>query len=706
MDNQPVIWSVSLKRFQKLYKFFQCRRWLFFLLIILIIGSGYYFYHRGQTASADIAYTMGTATKSSIVVAVSGSGQVETSDQVDVKPNVSADIIAINVKAGQKIKTGDVIAKLDSSDLKNKVSQAQNSLASARANLNLKLAGSTKEEIKLAENSVASAKLNYDQATANIDNVKTNNDQNIAKAQNQLDNSQISLDGAQRSYDNAVVNNSISGENDNNDLSKAQSDAKSSLDSAQLSIRSAIVSADDILGKNHYSNNSHPYLYLFGARDSQTIINANNSYEVARNSFISLEASNRLAATAGWSDQSINQQVEATLATLQLTKAMAHDVYNVLLNTVTSVDLSQATIDGFKQATASQENSLLSTINSITQTKQAISDINLGVSSSGLSSSAAVNNAKSSLETAKNNLASAQSSLSQARSDGKKNLDSANADLLAKKISYDNAKIQLDTKKAPPREVDLASARVQVAQALNDYEQAVQDLADAEVKSPIDGTVAKVNQRVGYAASGSNSDANSIATIITDQQLAVVSLNEVDIAKVKVSQKASLTFTAIDGLKLTGQVVEVDSIGTSEQGVVSYNVKISFDTQDERVKPQMSVSADIIIESKTDVLVLDISAIKTDADGLAYVEIFSKYKAKTGEVITTADQPEIKYVETGLANDTKTEIVSGLTVDDIIVIQSSSSGSGVANQTTSAQRSGLQMMGGLGGATDGGRFGR
>lgn len=100
----------------------------------------------------------------------------------------------------------------------------------------------------------------------------------------------------------------------------------------------------------------------------------------------------------------------------------------------------------------------------------------------------------------------------------------------------------------------MASARVQVAQAAQDYEQAVQDLADAEVKSPIDGVVAKDNQKVGYAASASDSDANSIATIITDQQLAVISLNEVDIAKVKVGQQASLSFTAIDGLKLTGQV--------------------------------------------------------------------------------------------------------------------------------------------------------
>jgi len=607
--------------------------------------------------------------------------------------------VAIYIKAGQEVKAGDIIAKLDSSDLKNKVTQAKNTLTSARASLNLKLAGATQQDIKLAENSVASAKLNYDQALANVDNVKTSNEQAVAKAQTQLDNSQISLDSAQRGYDNAVANNGISGENDDNDLTKAYSDARSTLDSIQLSIRSAVVAADDILGENNYNNNSHPYLSLFGARDSQSMTNAKNSYAVARASFVQLEVSSRAAAATGWLDKDIDLQLAATLDTLRLAKTMTHDVYSVLLNTITSADLSQSTIDSYKQSTASQENSLLSGINSVTQAKQSISDIKLGVSSSGLSASATVNNAQASLDTAKNNLASAQSSLVQAQADSKKSLESANVDLAAKKISYDNAKIQLEQKTAVPREVDLASARVQVAQAVQDYDQAIQDLADAEVKSPLDGVVAKVNQKVGYAASASDSAANSIATIITNQQLAVVSLNEVDIAKVKVGQSAALTFNAIDGLELTGKVAEVDSIGTSAQGVVSYNVKISFDQQDQRIKPQMSVTADIITDSKIDVLVLDSSIIKTDTEGLSYVEVFNKHKAKASEVIVTNDQPEAKYIEIGLTNDAKSEIVSGLNVDDVIVLSSVANGSSSSSNktTTNTQSSGLQMMGGIGG---------
>ncbi|NCB04208.1 MAG: efflux RND transporter periplasmic adaptor subunit, partial [Clostridia bacterium] len=230
-QNQKVGQLTRLKRFLfVIYQFIRRRRYLSFFLLVVIIVGGYYFYHKKQTSTNGTTYVMGTADKGSIIVSVSGSGQIETSDQVDVKPNVAADIIAIYIKAGQKVKAGDIIAKLDANDLKNKVTQAKNSLISAQASLNLKLAGATQQEIRLAENSVASAKLSYDQAIINIDDVKNSGEQSLAKVQTQLDNAQISLESAQRSYDNAVANDSISGEGDGNDLSKVYSDAKSTLE--------------------------------------------------------------------------------------------------------------------------------------------------------------------------------------------------------------------------------------------------------------------------------------------------------------------------------------------------------------------------------------------------------------------------------------------------------------------------------------------
>ncbi|HAS95772.1 TPA: hypothetical protein DCS99_05135 [Candidatus Wolfebacteria bacterium] len=164
------------------------------------------------------------------------------------------------------------------------------------------------------------------------------------------------------------------------------------------------------------------------------------------------------------------------------------------------------------------------------------------------------------------------------------------------------------------------------------------------------------------------SSGTSIATLITKQKIAEISLNEVDVAKVKVGQKTTLNFDAVEELSISGSVAEIDTVGTVSQGVVTYTVKIGFDTQDDRIKPGMSVSASIIIDMKQDVLTVPNSAIKTQGE-LSYVEIFEvplENATGTQEVIASAT-PIRRPVTIGIANDTTTEIVSGLKEGDQII---------------------------------------
>src|SRR6185503_5946600 len=107
------------------------------------------------------------------------------------------------------------------------------------------------------------------------------------------------------------------------------------------------------------------------------------------------------------------------------------------------------------------------------------------------------------------------------------------------------------------------------------------------VRAPFSGTIAKLSVDKGDQASSGT----TVATIISKNQIADLSLNEVDAAKVTVGQKATLTFDAVEDLSIAGAVASVDTLGTVSQGVVSYVVKIQFTTQDERVKPGMSVNA-------------------------------------------------------------------------------------------------------------------
>ncbi|MDB5194523.1 MAG: family efflux transporter subunit, HlyD family secretion protein [Parcubacteria group bacterium] len=239
--------------------------------------------------------------------------------------------------------------------------------------------------------------------------------------------------------------------------------------------------------------------------------------------------------------------------------------------------------------------------------------------------------------------------------------------------------------------LDLESAQL----GLQQKEQAV---SDSVVRAPFSGVVAKVDVKVGDSVSGGT----TVATLITPDEVAEVSLNEVDAAKVKIGDKATLTFDAVDGLSISGVVSEIDLIGTVSQGVVTYSTKITFDTQDTRVRPGMSVSAEIITDSKIDVLAVPSAAVKIQ-NGVSYVQVFDPALNAAGgtQGVASLVPPTQVEVGTGVIGDTLTEILSGLTEGEQIVTRtvSPSATTAATAQTGSLFGGGAARGGATGSAT-------
>jgi len=215
--------------------------------------------------------------------------------------------------------------------------------------------------------------------------------------------------------------------------------------------------------------------------------------------------------------------------------------------------------------------------------------------------------------------------------------------------------------------LDLQSAQLSVTQKENALQDAKDNLADYFIRAPYAGTVANMVIKKSDSVSGST----IIATLITDKQIAEISLNEVDVAKIKIGEKADLTFDAIPDLTISGIVEEIDPIGTVSQGVVTYNVKITLDKQDARIKSAMSVSSAIITDTKEGVLVVPNSAIKSQ-NGASYVEMFdAPLPPPTDGLIGFISKiaPKKVRVEIGLSNDSHTEIISGINEGEEIVVR-------------------------------------
>lgn len=208
---------------------------------------------------------------------------------------------------------------------------------------------------------------------------------------------------------------------------------------------------------------------------------------------------------------------------------------------------------------------------------------------------------------------------------------------------------------------DIANAQAKVSAALRNYQE-----NSAIIVASVDGVITDLSLAEGLVVSASSTTSStSGATIVSSQTVgkvtnpngqlvASVSLTEIDVIKVKAKQKVTLTLDAYPDKTFTGKVLAVNTSGNSNSGVTSYPVAILLDPVTVEIYPNMGVNVNIITDAKTDVLLVPSTAIQTN-NGQTTVRILKN------------NQVEYLPVEIGSANDTQTEILSGLNEGDTVV---------------------------------------
>lgn len=248
-----------------------------------------------------------------------------------------------------------------------------------------------------------------------------------------------------------------------------------------------------------------------------------------------------------------------------------------------------------------------------------------------------------------------------------------------------NLDIKIAAQKVRDADLVIKSAEIKVKSAEFDYSKAKENAAARILKSPMDGTVTafnvKIGDEIGTASASSANRASLIVITDLDKLFAKISLNEIDAARIKPDQKATLVFDAIEELTLTGRVAEIDTVGTVTQGIVSYNAKITIDSADNRIKPGMSVSAAVVTDIKQDTVIISNGAVKTDGN-IHYIEIVDQsiIKDRDSQGVVLFGQPRRVTVEIGLSNDISTEIISGINPGDQAVVRTVSDSTQSANQ--------------------------
>jgi HlyD family secretion protein len=117
------------------------RIWISLIVLVLLAaagGGGYWAYKRyftRTTTSQTPTLQTGTVSRGDILITADGSGSLEPSDEKTLSFNVNGTVAEVNVKLGDKVKAGDVLARLDTVNLENAVRDATYTLEQARLTL-------------------------------------------------------------------------------------------------------------------------------------------------------------------------------------------------------------------------------------------------------------------------------------------------------------------------------------------------------------------------------------------------------------------------------------------------------------------------------------------------------------------------------------------------------------------------------------------
>ncbi|MEK7187848.1 MAG: efflux RND transporter periplasmic adaptor subunit [Patescibacteria group bacterium] len=588
--------ATSLRRLFSTHKFFSG------ILLIGLIGGGYLLLGPQGGASGAARYVIGQAAKQTVIVSITGSGQVSASNQVDIKPKVSGDIVSVNVTEGQSVRAGALIAQLDARD---------------------------------AQKAVRDAQANLDNANLSLQKLKKPADT-------------LSLTQAENALARAVGTK----ETAETDLSKAYDDGFNAVSNAFLDLPATISNLYTLLYTVNpgLSNNQQTIDYYANAvsyysnQASTYRDDTDQKYRTTRTkydaSFATYKSTSRFSSTSTIEGM-INQTYETTKTISEAIKSANNLIqfYSDKLteNGRTPIALSTTHLSQLNNYTGQVNTHLTALLNTVN----------------------AIKNDKASI-------------------------------LEASRAITENMQ-SLDKLKSGADSLDIKTAELTVKQRENALSDVREQLGYYSIRAPFDGTIANlIAKRFDTAGSGS-----AIASLITKQQYAEISLNEVDAAKVKVGQRATLTFDAIDGLNITGKVATIDALGTVSQGVVTYNVKIAFDTQDDRVKAGMTANASIITDMKQNTLAVPSSAVKSQGDS-RYVEIPDEEVASgSPQGVALQNPPRVQMVEVGISNDTLIEIVTGLSEGDQVITRT-------INSSASTAATAPSLFGGQGNRVGGG----
>ncbi len=297
--------------------------------LLAVVAGGGYLRLRTQPAAAASSAPTATVQRDTLTATISAAGNIQAHQAADLSFGQSGVVKKLNVKVGDQVKAGDVLAELDTTDLNLQLRSAQVSLKNAQAALAQARNPNTAQDIANARAQLESAQATYDKVAAGA-------------TQADLASAQAAVASAQAGYDAAV--------NSANATDSGLASTAAAFEKARIALQQAQSNYDKVSWRGDVAASSQAQALQSATIDYES---AKAAYDAAvatgdgdRKSQVASAASSLQSAQANLTKLK-NQVTAADLAAAQATLTTAKNNLDTLLAgpDANTLDIAQSGVE-------------------------------------------------------------------------------------------------------------------------------------------------------------------------------------------------------------------------------------------------------------------------------------------------------------------------------------------------------------------------
>jgi RND family efflux transporter MFP subunit len=563
---------------------------------------------------------------------ISSIGKVEALQEVTLSAQMSTEVRELNVRIGDKVEKNQILLKLDNTSLNSELRKANASIERLESGLIQQEAGATKEQIEQAKNAV-------EQTQAGLEQTQANN-------QALIKNAEIGVELAKASLKNNATSSQQSLENAYDTLKLTASNILST-------IKTALTTAGDILGKSPGSERANDaYENYLGVKDISSISKANIDFDQTKIKYQkALDYKDNLDKTISLEEGEILEELVSS-ALLAMDESLS-SMRELLDNSITGTSLPQSSatgnsLDGLKQKINAQVSYINQEQQSLQIQKQALLNIKIAVEGSSEQNSI--------------NYQKALQTLEDSKKQAEANLKTAQKGIETQQKALERALSAYNEVVAPPRDIDLSSTKASIREAEASRDLVLNRLEKSYIKAPFKGEVASVlikeNDFINTgdpAISLVNKDGLQIKSYINSKDVKLINEGSKAIIEENIEGMVSRISPKVDPETKKIEVITA-IIGEDNPFVIGEFVEIKFKIQNN-------------IENQN-IFFLPFQAIKTKSDGSFVFTINSENKIEAHKVELGRVINNFTEVKNGLSPETEVITnVRGLNEGDEIKIK-------------------------------------